>query len=340
MRRMRTAVLPIVAAALMLALAREGAVAAGEGRRPAADERSGKKVRSLRIYVLSTAVAGAQSMKGFGEWGFAALVEADGRSFLFDTGLYPETVARNADELGVNLAGITDVVLSHNHNDHTGGLLTLRAKYAKFNPVAFSNAHVAPGIFWSRPSGYGELNPMIAFKPKFENAGGTFVEHSEPFELAPGVWLTGPIPRPHDEHNYSLLTKARRPDGEFVEDNLPENLSMIFDTDEGVVLLTGCGHAGLINELEYGLKITGSREALAVVGGLHLYQKSDKDLEWTALMLGRHKLKYFLGAHCTGIEAVFAIRRLTGLDRKKCVVGSLGASFTLGKGIDPEALAK
>jgi 7,8-dihydropterin-6-yl-methyl-4-(beta-D-ribofuranosyl)aminobenzene 5'-phosphate synthase len=56
---------------------------------------------------------------------------------------------------------------------------------------------------------------------------------------------------------------------------------MIFDTDEGVVLLTGCGHAGLINELEYGLKITGSDKALAVVGGLHLYQKTDKDLEWT-----------------------------------------------------------
>jgi 7,8-dihydropterin-6-yl-methyl-4-(beta-D-ribofuranosyl)aminobenzene 5'-phosphate synthase len=87
------------------------------------------------------------------------------------------------------------------------------------------------------------------------------------------------------------------------------------------------------------LKITGSRAA-AVVGGLHLYQKSDQDLEWTARMLTRHKLKNFLGAHCTGIEAVYTIRRLTGLDRKTCVVGSLSASFTLGKGIDPEALAR
>ena len=77
-----------------------------------------------------------------------------------------------------------------------------------------------------------------------------------------------------------------------------------------------------------------------MVGGLHLYQKSDEDLEWTAGKLRDHKLKHFLGAHCTGIEAVYAIRRLTGLDRKTCVVGSLGASFTLGKGIDPEALAR
>jgi 7,8-dihydropterin-6-yl-methyl-4-(beta-D-ribofuranosyl)aminobenzene 5'-phosphate synthase len=49
---------------------------------------------------------------------------------------------------------------------------------------------------------------------------------------------------------------------------------------------------------------------------------------------------YLMGAHCTGLESVFTIRRLTGLDRKTCVVGSLGASFTLGKGTDPEALAR
>ena len=96
----------------------------------------------------------------------------------------------------------------------------------------------------------------------------------------------------------------------------------------------------MINELEYGLKITGNDKALAVVGGLHLYRKSDQDLEWTAQMLHRHQLKHFLGAHCTGIEATYTIRRLAGLDRKTCVVGSIGASFTLGKGIDPEALAK
>jgi 7,8-dihydropterin-6-yl-methyl-4-(beta-D-ribofuranosyl)aminobenzene 5'-phosphate synthase len=340
MKRFGKCVSRVVVGALLIAVAHHSAGAFEQPKMVAAEGRSGRTVKSLRIFVMSSAVAGAQSMKGVGEWGFAALVEADGKTFLFDTGLYPDTVARNADELGINLVDVRDVVLSHNHNDHTGGLLTLRAKYGKIDGSAFADVHVAPGIFWSRPSGYGELNPMIAIKPRYENAGGTFVEHIEPFELAPGVWLTGPIPRPHDEHNFSLLTKARKPDGEFVEDNLPENLSMVFNTDQGVVLLTGCGHAGLINELEYGMKITGHEKALAVVGGLHLYQKSDKELEWTAQKLRQHKLGYFLGAHCTGIEAVYTIRRLAGLSRQTCVVGSLGASFTLGKGIDPEALAK
>ena len=63
---------------------------------------------------------------GIGEWGFAAVVEVDGHRILFDTGARPDTVLNNAKELGVDLSNITDVVLSHNHADHTGGLMTLR----------------------------------------------------------------------------------------------------------------------------------------------------------------------------------------------------------------------
>ena len=106
------------------------------------------RVGSLRVLVLSTMLAD----RGVGEWGFAALVEADGRRLLFDTGARPETVLTNAAELGVDLAGITDVVLSHNHADHTGGLLSLRRELAKQNPEALSRAHVGSGIFRSRRS--------------------------------------------------------------------------------------------------------------------------------------------------------------------------------------------
>src|SRR6266850_6859676 len=81
------------------------------------------RVRTLRIQVLSTMLADDE---GIGEWGFAALVEADGHQFLFDTGARPDTVLTNARALGVDLSGVQDVILSHNHGDHTGGLVTLR----------------------------------------------------------------------------------------------------------------------------------------------------------------------------------------------------------------------
>jgi 7,8-dihydropterin-6-yl-methyl-4-(beta-D-ribofuranosyl)aminobenzene 5'-phosphate synthase len=68
----------------------------------------------------------AADARGIGEWGFTALLEVDGRRLLIDTGARPETVLRNAEEWKIDLAGVTDVVLTHNHGDHVGGLLTLR----------------------------------------------------------------------------------------------------------------------------------------------------------------------------------------------------------------------
>src|SRR5258707_4271273 len=81
------------------------------------------RVKSLKIRVLSTMLTADE---GIGEWGFSALVEVDGRRILFDTGARPDTVLNNAKDLGVDLTSVTDVHLSHNHRDHTGGLMTLR----------------------------------------------------------------------------------------------------------------------------------------------------------------------------------------------------------------------
>ena len=123
------------------------------------DARAAARVGTLRVTVLSTMLA---DTKGVGEWGFAALVEADGHRLLFDTGARPGTVLANARELGIDLAGVTDVVLSHHHGDHTGGLLTLRRELSKTNPQALSRAYVGPGIFLSRPGNDGrETNETI-----------------------------------------------------------------------------------------------------------------------------------------------------------------------------------
>src|SRR6476620_1524297 len=88
------------------------------------------RVQSLKITILSTMLADA----GVGEWGFSALVEVDGHQFLFDTGARPRTVLENARELNIDLSRVSEVIVSHNHGDHTGGLLTLRQELMKQNP--------------------------------------------------------------------------------------------------------------------------------------------------------------------------------------------------------------
>jgi 7,8-dihydropterin-6-yl-methyl-4-(beta-D-ribofuranosyl)aminobenzene 5'-phosphate synthase len=271
--------------------------------------------------------------RGVGEWGFAALVVADGRRILFDTGGRPDTIVINTRELGIDLKGIPDVVLSHNHGDHTTGLVTLREQ------LRGARIHTGKGVFYSRPRRNGEGNFLAANRAKLE--GLEFIEHDKPAELAPGVWLTGPVPRPYAERNFGIGPAGRvvTPEGP-VEDIIPEDTSLVFDTEQGLVVLSGCGHAGLANTLEYARTSVRKAPVYAVLGGWHLFQLNDERLEWTAGKMREYGVEHFLGAHCTGVEAVYRIRQLNRMPRERCVVGAVGATFDLERGISPGLIAR
>jgi 7,8-dihydropterin-6-yl-methyl-4-(beta-D-ribofuranosyl)aminobenzene 5'-phosphate synthase len=302
-----------------------------------AQEAPGSPLRNVKVLVLSTMLAD----RGIGEWGFAALVEADGKRILFDTGARPDTVLENARELGVDLAGVQDVILTHNHGDHTGGLLALRNEFRRRDPVSLSRAHVGKGIFWSRPGSSEDVeeNGMLEIKGAYEKTGGTWVEYDKPFELFPGAWLTGPVPREHPERNWSVTGRVKTDQG-LVEDTVPEDQSLVLVTPKGLVLVSGCGHAGIVNTVEYARRIAPGSRLHAAIGGFHLFAASDEALDWTASKLEANGLEQFIGAHCTGIEAVFRIREKLALGRAHAVVGAVGASFELGRGIDPVRLAR
>jgi 7,8-dihydropterin-6-yl-methyl-4-(beta-D-ribofuranosyl)aminobenzene 5'-phosphate synthase len=132
---------------------------------------------------------------------------------------------------------------------------------------------------------------------------------------------------------------VRRGD-ELIEDTVAEDSAIVIETAEGLVVITGCGHAGVVNTVQYARKSLGMAPVHAVIGGLHLFGATDEQLAWTAAKLREASVVHLLGAHCTGIEAVYRLRDLANLSRKTAVVGSVGASFTLGQGTDPLALAR
>jgi 7,8-dihydropterin-6-yl-methyl-4-(beta-D-ribofuranosyl)aminobenzene 5'-phosphate synthase len=293
--------------------------------------------QTLSLTVLSTMLA---DPRGIGEWGFAAVVEVDGRRWLFDTGARPETVLRNAEELRVDLASITDVILSHHHADHTGGLVTMRKALAAKNPAALSRVHVAAGMFKSRrASGEAEANPMVAAKVAYEAAGGRFIEHDGPVELQPGVWLTGPVPRTFPERNWSGSLKVAGADG-FVEDTLPEDQALLVRTARGLSIVTGCGHAGIGNILAYARTLQTDVAVRAVIGGLHLLAADESHLAWTAERMRAAGVTHLLGAHCTGLEALYRLRALVGLSRATAVVGAVGSGYDDAGGITPGLIAR
>ena len=292
---------------------------------------------SVNIKILSSMLAS----RGFGEWGFAALVEVDGKRILFDTGAHPETVLRNLHELNLNLSDITDVVLSHNHLDHTAGLMTLRKEMMAKNKSALSVAHAGKGIFLSRRSRDGkETNPMIEIRKMYEASGAKIIEHNAPTQIAKNVWLTGPVPRPNPEKNYGRGLVLTHEDGKTEEDFLPEDISLVIDTTKGLVVLAGCGHSGIVNTLEHVRAKIKNSAIYAVIGGFHLFALSDEQLDWTADKLKQMGTQLFLGAHCTGIEATFRIRQRMGLTRKSAAVASVGGGFSLDQGIDPGLIAR
>ena len=295
-----------------------------------------ERVSRLTVTLLSTMLAD----EGFGEWGFAALVEVDGRRLLFDTGANDDTVQRNLKALGLDLADVDSVILSHNHADHTTGLLSLRRQYNATSPAALRTLYAGRGIFWPRLTTDGRVDArMMSVKRDFEALGGRVVEVDKPLRLMPGVWLTGPVPRVHPERNWSGTGRVRSDKGD-VEDTVPEDMTLVFQTADGLVLLFGCGHAGVINTLEHVRAAIDKAPAKAIIGGLHLFAADEKHLAWTATQFKRFGVQQLLGAHCTGVEAVYRIRDLVGLKRETCMVGAVGATYSLDKGINPLRIAK
>jgi 7,8-dihydropterin-6-yl-methyl-4-(beta-D-ribofuranosyl)aminobenzene 5'-phosphate synthase len=96
----------------------------------------------------------------------------------------------------------------------------------------------------------------------------------------------------------------------------------------------------MVNTLEYARQVVTKAPIHAAIGGFHLFAASDEHLAWTAGHLRTLGLAHLLGAHCTGLEAVFRIRALAGLTRRTAVVGAVGSSFTRGSGLEALALAR
>ncbi len=288
--------------------------------------------RDYKITILSTMLAdtvnrGADS--SVGEWGFAALVEVGGEAYLYDTGYHPRLVLDNARKLGIDISRVEQVILSHNHHDHVGGLLTLRESLRQLNPKALSKLHIAEGFLLepADPAVSGR-DEAISIVERYRATGGEVIVHTAPGELANGVWLSGPVARVHDEKNWSGNLQMVV-DGEVQPDTVPEDMTLIIETAEGLVLVSGCGHAGIINIVDHALDLSDTDQVHAAIGGFHLINATDTTLDWTAGHFRRVHLNYFIGAHCTGLESAYRLRELAGLRRERAVVGAVGQQFSV-----------
>lgn len=256
-----------------------------------------------------------------GEYGFAAMVDIDGKRYLFDTGcsgaLFP-----NAASLGLNLTDIEGVIISHGHFDHTGALLPVIEKSNNKKIYAHSN------IFAHRPVqlGNGQYREIgcACNREELEKAGAELIFTDVFTAIAPSIFVTGEVPRITAYEDVGARFQIEK-DGQFFDDALIDDMAMVIDRPEGLIIISGCAHSGIINIMDYVCKKIGKDHIQAFIGGTHLIGASDNRMVKTIEALRNISIDRLIVSHCTGFHAA---AKLYNAMPDKVIKGDAGMVFT------------
>lgn len=271
--------------------------------------------KSVRITCLVNDVVGAAALPV--EHGLSFLIESGGRTVLFDTG-QTGLVLQNAQQLGFDLAGTDRIVLSHGHYDYTGGLK------AVLDVAPHGLLFVHPAAFerkFSKTTGRcRDIGITTLSTQDIYRHGWTLIKTLSPIEVSSGLYVTGPIPRVttfEDIGGPFFLDEAGTQPDPIVDDQ-----ALYFMAREGVVVLLGCAHAGVINTLSYIHKLTRGAKVHAVIGGMHLLNASSLRLAETTAALKQYDMRLLAPCHCTGSATTDLLRTRFPRQCRDCGVGS------------------
>jgi 7,8-dihydropterin-6-yl-methyl-4-(beta-D-ribofuranosyl)aminobenzene 5'-phosphate synthase len=251
---------------------------------------------TLRITTLNDNTLGMGSF--LGEWGLSLLVETDAIKILLDAGMNDAAV-HNAGTLGIDLAQVDKIVLSHGHSDHTGGLReVLRQIRKEIEIIAHPDVWQAK---YDKRQGKPERFIGIPFRPEeLESLGARFRLTREPVKITDDIVTTGEVPMTNDFETIDKFIFVKE-NSVLKPDTVMDDLALIIKTRQGLVVLPGCAHRGIINTLHHAQKITGVDEIYAVIGGSHLIGTSEERLWQTIAALQELNIRKLGLCHCTDV---------------------------------------
>jgi 7,8-dihydropterin-6-yl-methyl-4-(beta-D-ribofuranosyl)aminobenzene 5'-phosphate synthase len=283
------------------------------------------------------------------EHGFSALLEISyvhenatkSNKFLFDTGVSKDGIVYNSDVLGINLRDIETIVLSHGHFDHISGLISILRRLKKsVEIIVHSEAFLRRWLVY--PNGNkarmdflneGEINQAggiirkvdkISFLPRNENR----LSNKRTDHPNNRVMISGEIPRVTKfEKGFSLQYKEKDNENDLIPDPLVcDDQALVMNVrNKGLIILTGCGHAGIINTIKFAKKVTGIEKIHCVIGGFHLSGQDYEDsIPLTLAELTKVDPRYIVPCHCTGWKAT---NKIIDMMPEKFIQSSVGSTF-------------
>ena len=283
------------------------------------------------------------------EHGFSVLIRInDAESgILWDAGISKIALTENMRLMGLDSTPISKIALSHGHSDHYGGMTDLISDLKLLSESKDWGSEINEDeiLDWSKKNRIPLIAHPAAFRerwwvkddgvlvgpftpPPGEQwiaAGVDLVLSEQPYQLAPGCWTTGYIPRVSFESSGRSDKLRYREGSEILPDDLEDDQAIVFNLrDKGLVVLSGCAHSGIVNTIEYAKEISGVDRVHAVIGGYHLARADEEEIDLTIEYFLKMKPELVVPGHCTGFKA---IKRFADVMPDQFVESVVGAAY-------------
>lgn len=261
---------------------------------------------NLRIIILAEDSVLYESPY-LGQHGVSFLVEGvsqgNKKIILVDVGQNSEALLSNMQTLGISPSIIDTIVLTHCHYDHTQGIVHILRETGRKDIQVIAHPSIFRLHFITQPyPRHVGIMPGDS-KEEIEKAGGSLSLTKDPLVIMPGIMTTGEVKRRTEFEEVRIGLKTIE-NGRVVDDLMLDDISVIANVkDKGLVIVTGCSHAGIINIANQAIEVTGCNKIEGIIGGLHLVEASDTVIRRTVEELSKLNVAWISAGHCTGFKA-------------------------------------
>ncbi|MBE9482273.1 MAG: MBL fold metallo-hydrolase [Chloroflexi bacterium] len=261
---------------------------------------------SLRITVLAEDSVLYESSY-LGQHGLSLLLEGVSggniKRILVDVGQNSEALLSNMETLGISPTNIDTIVLTHCHYDHTQGIVRMLREIGRKDVQVIAHPSIFRLHFVTQPyARHVGIMPGDS-KVEIEKAGGSLSLTKDPLMIMPGIMTTGEVKR-RTEFEEARIGLKTIENGMVVDDLMLDDISVIANVkDKGLVIITGCSHAGIINITNQSIEVAGGNKIEGIIGGLHLVEASDTVIKRTVEELTKLNVAWISAGHCTGFKA-------------------------------------